>query len=165
MPARKPFYDGAQYDYTHGVGHQLFQLLHTMRRQVDQRMAEHDLTDAQWRPVWLLAIGRVSTPLELARELEMDPGAMSRLIDRLAAKGLIERERSAADRRVVHLRLTPAGKAVAAQVPHVLADVNNHFLAGFSKTEWRQLLDLIARMQANGQALPTAFGSAAVETA
>jgi DNA-binding MarR family transcriptional regulator len=162
MSSRKPFYDGAQYDYANSVGHQLFQLLHTMRRDVDRRMAQHGLTDAQWRPVWLLAIGRVSTPLELARELEMDPGAMSRLVGRLAAKGLVERKRSAADRRVVHLRLTPAGEAVAAQVPHVLAAVNNHFLAGFSSAEWRQMLDLIKRMQANGQALPSASAGAAM---
>lgn len=163
MPARKAFYDGAQYDYTNSVGQQIFQLLTAMRRDVDQRMAEHGLTDAQWRPVWLLAIGRVSTPLELARELEMDPGAMSRLIHRLAAKGLVERKRSAADRRVVHLQLTPAGELVAARIPHVLAAVNNHFLAGFSSVEWRQMLDLIRRMQANGQALPPASGAAAVE--
>lgn len=153
MVRPKPLYDGARYDFACSVGHQLFQLLQLMRREVEQRMAAHDLTDAQWKPLWLLAIGRASTPVELARELDMDPGALSRLVERLVAKGLITRERSEADRRVVHLALTAAGREVADHVPHVLAGVNNDFLNGFSRDEWQQLLALVGRMVANGQAL------------
>jgi DNA-binding MarR family transcriptional regulator len=89
----------------------------------------------------------------MARELDMDAGALSRLLERLVAKGLIERERSEVDRRVVHLRLTSEGAAVAAQVPNVLATVNNDFLQGMDKAEWQQLMTLLAHMIANGQAL------------
>lgn len=155
MPPR-PLYDGHRYDYSCSVGHQLSQLLHLMRREVERRMAAHDLTDAQWKPLWLLAIGRASTVIELARELDMDPGALSRLLDRLVAKGLIARERSEVDRRVVQLNLTAAGRAVADHIPHVLAAVNNDFLDGFSRDEWQQLLGLVGRLVANGQALQAA---------
>ena len=78
---------------------------------------------------------------------------MTRMLDRLEAKGLIERVRSETDRRVVHLRLTDAGEAATAKIPHVLASVNNDFLQGFSEREWRQLRKLVERMTANGQAL------------
>ena len=91
--------------------------------------------------------------IELAREMDVDAGAITRLLDRLEAKGLVERLRSAADRRVVQLRLTPAGDAAAAKVPHVLAAVNNDFLQGFSESEWKQLRKLLDRMAANGQAM------------
>lgn len=156
----RPFYDGDRYDYAQSVGHQLFQLLQQMRREVEHRMAAHDLTDAQWRPLWLLALGVASTPAELARELDMDPGALTRLLDRLVAKDLVTRERSDADRRVVLLQLTDAGRAVAGQVPHVLAGVNNDYLAGFSRADWQQLLALIGRLTANGQALQAARAEA-----
>ena len=124
-----------------------------MRREVDARMAEHGLTDAQWKPLWMLKLGRADTAFELAREMDIDAGAITRMLDRLEAKGLIERVRSETDRRVVHLRLTADGEAVAEHVPHVLAAVNNDFLRGFSEAEWKQLKDLLQRMPVNGQAL------------
>lgn len=154
-PADRPFprYDGERYEFSQSVGHQLVQLSAQMRREVDLRMAALGLTDAQWKPLWLLASGRADSGNEMARLLEMDAGAMTRLLDRLEGKGLIERMRSAADRRVVKLRLTAAGQAAAARVPHVLAAVNNEFLQGFSEAEWLQLRDLLSRLGANGAAL------------
>ncbi|MFT3818631.1 MAG: MarR family transcriptional regulator [Rubrivivax sp.] len=148
-----PCYDGAHYDITQSVGHHIVHLMQLMRREVESRMAAHDLTDAQWKPLMLLATGRASSALEMARALDLDAGAMTRLLDRLQAKGLLERVRSESDRRVVHLRLTPAGQAAADQVPHVLAAVNNDFLRGFTRAEWEELGRLIQRMTDNGLAL------------
>jgi DNA-binding MarR family transcriptional regulator len=147
------FYDGHDYDVGRSIGHRLVVLMQLMRREVEQRMARLDLTDAQWKPLWALHLGRATTPLELARELDIDAGAMTRLLDRLVAKGLVERQRSDADRRVVLLSLTAAGREVAAQVPHVLAAVNNDFLRGIDEGEWQQLLDVLERLVANGRAL------------
>lgn len=154
-PAATPFprYDGARYELSQSVGYQVVQLSTQMRREVEHRMAALGLTDAQWKPLWLLASGRADTGLEMARLLEMDAGAMTRLLDRLAGKGLLVRVRSEADRRVVHLRLTRAGREAAARVPHVLAAVNNDFLQGFSEADWVQLRELLSRLAANGSAL------------
>ena len=159
-PTTAPLYDGGCYVLDDSVGHQLAGLMHQMRREVELRMAAHGLTDAQWKPLMLLQSGRATTPQELSRCTLSDAGAMTRLLDRLVAKGLVERERSDTDRRVVQLTLTAAGHEAAAQVPYVLADVNNQFLAGFSHAEWTHLRTLIARMTVNGQALRTADGQA-----
>ena len=78
---------------------------------------------------------------------------MTRAIDRLEAKGLLRRDRSQLDRRVVDLRLTDAGRDAAQLVPPVLAEVLNAHLAGFSPAEWRQLIDLLQRMLANGEVM------------
>lgn len=158
MPASRPFprHNGRRYDAATSVGHQLFNLMALMRREVDARMAAHGLTDAQWRPLWALKSGRAATAIELARVLSMDAGAVTRMVDRLAAKGLVERVRSSADRRVVHLRLSAEGDATVARVPPVLASVNNDFLRDFSQAEWQQLMSLIARMTAHGTQLADA---------
>ncbi len=148
-----PLYDGANYDVAASVGHQLSMLVTVMRRELECRMAEHGLTDAQWKPLWLLKSGKATTAFELARDMGVDAGAITRLLDRLEAKGLIERLRSATDRRVVHLRLTPAGEAAVEQVPHVLAALNNDLLRGFSESEWTQFRKLVERMSQNGQSL------------
>ena len=155
MPASRPFipYDGAHYDAHNSVGHQMAKLMLAMRRELETRMAEHGLTDAQWKPLWIIKLRETVTAVELAREIDMDAGAVTRLVDRLEAKGLVERVRSEADRRVVHLRLTPAGDKASEQVPHVLASLNNDLLRGFTESEWKQLRELIGRMAANCSAL------------
>src|SRR5690606_29850735 len=132
-------YHGRHFEMCDSIGFQLVNLLAQMRREVDRRITEHGLTDAQWKPLWLLKSGRGSTANELARAMDTDAGAVTRMLDRLETKGRLERVRSDADRRVVHLRLTPAGDAVAKKVPFVLAAVNNDFLRGFSEAEWKQL--------------------------
>ena len=155
MTASKPcqIYDGTRYEMGDSIGHQLFGLVTLIKREVEARMAKYDLTDAQWKPLWMLKVGRASTAIELAREMDIDAGAITRMVDRLEAKGLIERLRSDEDRRVVHLSLTKAGESAAEKVPHVLAAVNNDLLRGFSEAEWKQLRKLLARLAANGAAL------------
>ena len=148
-------YNGDCYEVSESIGHQLVNVMMLMRREVAARMSAHGLTDAQWKPLWMLKVGRATTAFELAREMDVDAGAITRLVDRLAAKGLVERARSATDRRVVHLRLTSAGEIAVAEVPHVLASVNNDFLRGFSEPEWTQMRKLLDRMTANGVALQT----------
>ena len=90
---------------------------------------------------------------DLARWLQLDAGAMTRLLDRLEAKGLCKRVRSTEDRRVVQVELTPDGELAVAEVPAVLAEVMNAHLAGFSKTEWQALKGYLQRMLATGEAL------------
>jgi DNA-binding MarR family transcriptional regulator len=164
MSTARPFppYDGASYNVADSIAHQIVNLTALLRREVEARMVEHGLTDAQWKPLLMLATARATTAFELAREMCIDAGAVTRMLDRLEAKGLVERLRSEADRRVVHLHLTPAGEEAAAKVPHVLASVNNDFLRGFSETEWKQMGRLLGRMVANGNALQTAPADAEV---
>ena len=147
------FYDGRRYDVEASVGYQMFRVMGAMKRTLDQRMAALGLTDAQWRPLWMLRTGRASTAIELAREAGIDAGAVTRMVDRLAARGLVERVRSEEDRRVVHVRLTDEGERAVAAVPQVLASVNNDFLRGFSRDEFGVLKDLLRRMRANGDTL------------
>ncbi len=147
------FYAGDNYIWGDSVAHRLFVVMSSLRREVDARMSTLGLTDTQWKPIWLLSRDGGGTAQALCRELDSDGGAMTRTLDRLEAKGLIERVRSESDRRVVQLQLTPAGKAVAAQIPQLLATINNEYLRGFSHDEWSGLKGLLDRMIANGQAL------------
>ncbi len=152
------FYDGRRHVVGESVGYLLNQVGLSMRRQVAQRMAVHELTAAQWHPLWKLKRDGPSTAQEMAREMDIDAGAMTRLIDRMVAKGLVERTRSSSDRRVVTLALSAAGDAVARRVPAVLAGVNNDYLRGFSADEWETLKHLLRKMLANAPAAPVRNG-------
>jgi DNA-binding MarR family transcriptional regulator len=147
------FYRANEYSADESVGYMLRRLMTSIRSQIDQRLEPHGLTHAQWEPLYKLKKCQASTVAELARELQSDPGATTRLLDRLEAKGLCKRVRSTEDRRVVNLELTPEGEASADRIPAALAEAMNAHLAGFSKTEWQALLGYLRRMMANADAL------------
>jgi len=147
------FYRPNEYTADESVGYLLRRLGVSMKTETDKRLEPHGLTNAQWEPLFKLRKSQASTVAELAREMQTDPGATTRMLDRLEAKGLCKRVRSVEDRRVVNLELTPEGEDAADMVPPALADVMNAHLAGFSKTEWQALLGYLRRMLANAEAL------------
>lgn len=154
------FYTAQDYRAGDTIGFLIRQLRLSMTRCIDAEMARHGLTDAQWGPLFLISAGRGSTAAALAQELLVNAGAMTRTLDRLEGKGLLRRTRSAQDRRLVMLELTPQGKRAAATIPAVLADVYNAHLAGFSEPEFTALKSMLARMVTNGERLHPARGSA-----
>ncbi|GMV45848.1 MAG: hypothetical protein AMXMBFR66_12460 [Pseudomonadota bacterium] len=147
-PAR--FYRAGHWFAEDSVGLLMKRLVVEMSARIEQRLAPHGLTDAQWRPLLRLRTGGPCTVLEMARWLQLDPSSTTRLLGRLDRKGLLRRTRSIADRRIVQLQLTDQGEAAIAAVPEVLAELMNELLAGFTRSEWRTLVDLLQRMLTNG---------------
>lgn len=148
-----------QYTPDQSVGFLMRKVLSSILSQADAQLSVHDVTYVQYLPLYkLMHCSECNTVAALSRELEIDAGAMTRSLDRLQAKGLVCRERSTTDRRVVHVALTDAGREVAAKVPGVLAEVLNGHLSDFSHGEWQQLLRLLQRMLANGEALRQSSG-------
>lgn len=152
-PARCGLYQPETYQASESVGYLIKVLYHSLQRTIDQRMQEHDLTAMQWGPLLLLSKGKGDTAAELARDMGTDTGAMTRMLDRLQAKDLIQRRRSEEDRRVVHLELTAAGHEVVARIPPGLCSAMNEHLTGFTADELEQLKSLLRRMIASGQAV------------
>ncbi|MCH2221561.1 MAG: MarR family transcriptional regulator [Aquabacterium sp.] len=153
MPEPEHFYDGAAYDPRGSVGLLLRRVSGSISRVVNARMEQHGLTQAQWGPLYLLQRCQCHTAAEVAREIGLDTGTVTRTLDRLEDKGFLRRERSTDDRRVVNLVLTPEGERAIAPVPHVIAEVLNAHLAGFTRAEHDQLAALLTRMLANGEQL------------
>ena len=147
------FYRADGYCAEESVGYLMKRIMMSVVYQVDKRLDVHELTSAQWGPLMRLRNAGACTVAELARWLQVDAGAMTRLLDRLEKKGLCKRVRSTEDRRVVKVELTPEGEAAIREVPAVLADVMNAHLAGFSKTEWLALKSYLQRMLATGDGM------------
>ncbi|MCC5987352.1 MAG: winged helix-turn-helix transcriptional regulator [Pararhodobacter sp.] len=68
------------------------------------------------------ALGRLGevTSRALAAEVDLSPPTVAGILDKLEAKGLIRRYRSERDRRIVHARLTEAGRLALARAPDPL---------------------------------------------
>ena len=159
VPTAVSFYEPVGYCADESVGWLMKRALTSIIQAADRRLESEGITHVQWAALFMLHHRRASTVAELARETQSDPGAMTRLLDRLEAKGFCRRERSTDDRRVVRVELTPEGEIAAQEVPVVLAQVLNEHLAGFSKTEWSQLKDMLRRMAANGETAETRTAS------
>jgi DNA-binding MarR family transcriptional regulator len=144
------FYSADGYCANDSVGYLMRRVLLALTQDTDKRLEPHGLTHAQWGPLFMIRKSGSATVAELARELQIDPGAMTRLLDRLESKGLCKRLRSTDDRRVVNVALTDEGRKAADKVPVALAEVMNAHLAGFSKAEWQQLKGFLRRMLDNG---------------
>ena len=147
------FYCPERYCAEESVGYLMKRVMMSVVHQADKRLDEHGLTSAQWGPLLRLRNTGGSTVAELARWLQVDAGAMTRLLDRLEKKGLCKRVRSTEDRRVVQVELTPDGVEAIKAVPAVLSEVMNAHLAGFSKTEWQALNNYLQRMLKTGDAM------------
>ena len=147
------FYKPETYQPEESAAYLMRQILNLATAEIDKALEPAGLTNAQWVPLIKLHMGHASTVAELARECNIDAGAMTRTLDRLEAKGLLARVRSSEDRRVVNLELTREGREAARQIPAVLCTVQNAFLQGLSVAEWQQLKDLLRRIHANGLAL------------
>jgi DNA-binding MarR family transcriptional regulator len=147
------FYRAETYRPEDSVGYLMKQIISLVSQEIERQLAHTELTDAQWKPLFKMHFGQTSTVAELARECSLDAGAMTRLLDRLEAKGLCKRVRSETDRRVVNLELTDAGTHAASEIPEILSGVQNAHLAGFSQEEFQTLRGYLQRILTNAHAI------------
>jgi len=120
----------------------------------DKRLAPLELSAAQFIVIANLAgAEEPKSASDLCKGISYDAGAMTRMLDRLEAKGLIRRNRSAHDRRLMHLELTEEGRAAYPRMREISLTVANRFLRGFTKAEARQLEGMLARMLENAHGL------------
>jgi DNA-binding MarR family transcriptional regulator len=150
-PAPTVFYEAHNYRPEESVGNLMRQILGALADNIELHLAHTDLTNAQWMPLYKVFSGQASSVAELARQCHLDTGAMTRMLDRLEAKGLCQRVRSDTDRRVVNIALTDAGKQAAQDIPRVLSGVQNTHLAGFNAQEFETLKGFLRRILANAQ--------------
>ncbi len=116
----------------------------------DEFLGPLEVTAAQLIVIVNLAGRECATSAsELCKGISYDAGAMTRMLDRLEAKGLVRRTRSPDDRRLVNLELTQAGQAAYPRLREISMRVLNHSLRDFTVGEAQQLEDLLRRVLHN----------------
>jgi DNA-binding MarR family transcriptional regulator len=141
-------YDAKRFDPKSGVGGLLSRVKAKLVDGLDAELAPLDISAAQYVILVNLANG-VDSSSSLCRSVSYDPGAMTRMLDRLERKNLIRRVRCSEDRRVARLALTDEGKKIYPQLVERAAAVLNRRLRGFSPSDVKQLEELLQRMLLN----------------
>ena len=110
--------------------------------------AGHELTFSQYIALKKLSDGSHGVT-DLARAAELNPGAMTRLLDKLEARGLIARVADPADRRAWNIHLTEAGRAMWQDVNQCGQRVRERAMHGMSDAEREQLTRLLEQVRDN----------------
>jgi MarR family transcriptional regulator for hemolysin len=120
-----------------------------LRTYADQRARQFGISRAQW--VVLLRLDRSEglKQSELAEILDLQPISLTRLLDRLAENGLIERRDDPNDRRANRLYLTPAARPLLDQLVALGNDMMGEVLAGLDGKAHERLLGDLLRMKDN----------------
>ncbi len=119
-----------------------------LQTRMQERFLESDPSFEEWFALKLIHEGVVENAGDLARDFGISSGMTTRLIDSLEQQGLVERDRTRDDRRVVLLKLTLLGeKHFRDKVPEMVK-VWNTWLKDFKKEELDQLIRLLTKLQA-----------------
>ncbi len=126
-------------------------LLHDVARllrvDADKRARAHDMTRAQWGIlIWLERQPGISQK-ELSELLEVEPITVARLIDRLEARGMVERRPDPRDRRIWRLHLKPAALPVLCEIGRQRAELTCMVTVGLDEDTIDTLTGTLLRMK------------------
>ena len=121
--------------------------LYTESRRITKELARRaDLTGPQLTVVKLLeSIGDLSLS-ELSEKIRAQNSTVTGIIDRMEREGLVTRERSKEDRRVVYIRLTAKGRELAREIPVEPMEMFKGALESLSAQEMRDLLRIMTKL-------------------
>jgi len=120
-----------------------------LRKQFDRRAVRFGLTRAQWRALKRISYSEGLTQSALAEELDMEPIAIGRVIDRLQKAGFVERRADPADRRTWRLHLTQRAHAVVDDMEKISSGLFKEAQRGIAATDMKSLMSTLGLMKQN----------------
>ncbi|MGW2646274.1 MarR family winged helix-turn-helix transcriptional regulator [Streptomyces sp. NPDC001393] len=124
------------------LGYWLRRLSDEVHSRFEAELGRHDVTVSQWGVMISVFHGHDTTKA-VAAHMDIDPGAVSRLVDRLVAKDLVRREPDPASRRTVRLVLTDAGRALVPVLAGIADRNDAHYFGSLDAAQRRQLEEWI----------------------
>jgi len=121
-----------------------------LRERLDGLCAEHDITNGQYNVLRILR-GQPEgyARCDIARRMIERAPDVTRLIDRLEARGFVARDRSTEDRRRSVTRITPAGLELLAQMQAAMENIDRSIDSRLSEAEMTELSRLLEKIYAS----------------
>ncbi len=159
----KQYYRPSSYSARTSIGYLVKRSHALLLDIIEPALAARGCTFIQYIVLVYLRDGIAINPRDFCAEFRHDSGALTRVIDQLAERGLLERARGLQDRRKVDLQLTAAGRRTVEQLIPVVIDMLNRALANFSGAEVAELGRLLGKLNETLEAnLSGAMAAAAV---
>jgi MarR family transcriptional regulator for hemolysin len=120
----------------------VYEVARVLRTRFEQKArASPAMTRAQWIILSRLDRQPGMSQNELAAICEVEPITVARLVDRLEARGLVERRNDPADRRIRRLHLLPAAKPIVETIHRARETMSARFVAGLDEKTRETLID------------------------
>ncbi|GLH78037.1 transcriptional regulator [Bradyrhizobium sp. SSBR45G] len=127
----------------------LGELQRLVRAYADKEAARYGMTRAQWAVLAKVERFEGMKQSELAEQMEMQPITLTRLIDKLADAGLIERRGDDTDRRVNRLYLKKAARPLLAKLAVLRGEITEAALGGISPVDTERLVAQLETIKDN----------------
>lgn len=131
------------------VGFLLHDVARLMRRRFEQRASALGFTRAQWQVLLHLSRNEGIHQAGLADILEVEPISLVRILDKLQARGLVERRQDAGDRRCWRLYLTPEAHPSLALLQDIGEQTRAEGLAGIDQPDRDALVRALTILKTN----------------
>ncbi|GAA5165883.1 MarR family transcriptional regulator [Viridibacterium curvum] len=131
--------------FEESLGYLVGKLRGLMQLALEEEVADLGISAAQAIVLMRIQLYPGLPAAKLCRFSGYDTGAMTRMLDKLEDKGLVARQRSAADRRVVELELTVAGSELCARLPERFCRIGNVLMEDMDPEEVATLKGLLRR--------------------
>lgn len=130
------------------LGYWLRSLSNLVSRAFAERLEGHGVSVPQWVALRCLYDIKGATLRELAAAVDVDEGALSRMVERLQQKGWVAREADPADRRAVRIRLTDVGERLVPVLAREADENDRAFFGVVDEDERRRLLETVQTLLA-----------------
>lgn len=127
----------------------LMDVARLLKTLADQRARQYGMTRAQWAVLFRLDRSEGFKQSELAEILDLQPITLTRLLDRLAENGLIERRPDPNDRRANRLFLTPTARPLLERLTEIGTELMETVLEGLDAQARGQLQHSLELMRDN----------------
>jgi DNA-binding MarR family transcriptional regulator len=108
------------------------------------------LSKAEFSLLLLVQANPGIAPKRLARALAVAAPKLTLMVDRMQERGLVQRERNAADGRSQHLSLTDPGRKLARDAVAAAEPMERELLQRLSRAEHAMLIELLGKLSAKG---------------
>ncbi len=135
MIQKNPIFTQSWPEGPNGIAYLVGRLDHVLNRRVRECVASHGVTAAQYTALSVLNHHGQMSNAQLAERSMVSPQSANEMVKIMQSKGWVERESATSHGRIIHLRLTPEGRALLALCDRALVQVEQAMLAELSDAE------------------------------
>lgn len=136
------------YDLNQHLTYRIARLQAKLSAQASELLKDHlSLSLSEWRALAVLYNPEVETQKDVLLAMGLDKGQISRTIKRLEEKGLIQTDKSTADKRLRKISLTPSGVDTVDKMFPIMMQRQAHLQNGFTSEELKQLFNFLNRLE------------------
>lgn len=143
-----------QYNLDDSIPYVIYRITNKLNQNIHTRLRAAGITLSKWRLLSSLKSQGMCTIGELAACTVMQHPVVSRILTEMESDGLIKRQSSSTDQRVVHIKLTRKGDELFQKAFRIAEEHREEALKGFSSADTQMLLQLLRMIQKNVGIVP-----------